>query len=230
MWGESNCPNQRAINHLLRQFINWLPKESTSKFSLKHPDCDTQNILVSDDGTVMGIIIDWDNIHIAPRSNGSDAFPLWLMKDWDAGNLVMLPGKYDFIAPEEFAQYREQYFSCMARWKKDADSTKYPNMTKVSLVANCLDYVARFIYSTTNGGYKPLYKIMFEIAEVAAKDRRSPAEAKALAAELISMEVCGKKGEKPERLTHQLARRLESNMASKDESDLLHDGFIALIC
>lgn len=94
------------------------------------------------------------------------------MKDLDAGNMVMFPGKYDFIAPEEFSQYREQYLSCMARWKKDADSTKYPNMTKVSLVANCLDYVARFIYSPTNGGYEPLYKIMFEIAKVAAKDRR----------------------------------------------------------
>lgn len=96
------------------------------------------------------------------------------MKDWDAGNMVMPPGKYDFMAPEEFVQYREQYLTWMAHWKNDVDSMKYPNMTKVSLVANCLDYVARFIYSP-NGGYEPLFKIMFEIAKISARDPRSPA-------------------------------------------------------
>lgn len=49
----------------------------------------------------------------------------------------------------------------------------------------------------------------------------------------MSMELLGRKEEKPERMAEllncELAKRLEHETASKDENDWLHDGFMALI-
>lgn len=71
---------------LLRMLLNWIPepklKGECKPFVLAHPDLDIQNVLVSEDGTLKGII-DWDGVCSVPRSIGNERFPSWLTRDWD---------------------------------------------------------------------------------------------------------------------------------------------------
>ena len=54
---------------LLRLFIDWIPVEDycadEDQFVLAHPDLNFKNILVSDEGAVLGII-DWDGAGTIP--------------------------------------------------------------------------------------------------------------------------------------------------------------------
>lgn len=84
----------RGSDILLRQLIDWLPKVSgPNPFVLAHPDFDIQNVLVSDDGQLQGII-DWDGVAAVPRSTGNGCYPSWLTRDWD-------PMSYDYQEPTE---------------------------------------------------------------------------------------------------------------------------------
>ena len=51
-------------------------------FVLAHPDLDSQNIFVKEDGTLCGII-DWDGTAAVPYMVGALKYPLWLARDWD---------------------------------------------------------------------------------------------------------------------------------------------------
>lgn len=76
---------------MLRLFIGWiLAYHVETPFGLAHPDYDIQNVLVTEDGTVCGLI-DWDGVAAVPRSFGSESFPRWLTHDWD-------PFFYDYNA------------------------------------------------------------------------------------------------------------------------------------
>ena len=102
---------------LLKLFISWVPFEKNAKdpgFVLKHPDLDTQNILVSEEGHLCGII-DWDGVAAVPRYIGCEQYPLWLIRDWN-------PFLYNYNgpdpdcpqhSPEEFAYYRSIYAGFM---------------------------------------------------------------------------------------------------------------------
>ncbi|KAK7419039.1 hypothetical protein QQX98_003541 [Neonectria punicea] len=68
---------------LLRDLVSWLPEPVGPKpFVLTHPDFDIQNVLVSEDGQVQGII-DWDGVAAVPRAIGNESYPSWLTRDWD---------------------------------------------------------------------------------------------------------------------------------------------------
>ncbi len=116
------CPDpakyREGAFRLLRLFIDWLPLEDhavdTPQFVLAHPDFALQNILVSEDGTVNGII-DWDGAGTVPYCIAN--YPLWLMRDWDP-----LMYNYDFEerkiwdkegqpedTPEQLAFWRATY-------------------------------------------------------------------------------------------------------------------------
>lgn len=106
-----------GTNAILKLFINWVPFEKNAEdsgFVLKHPDLDTQNILVSETGHLCGII-DWDGVAAVPRYIGCEQYPLWLMCDWN-------PFLYNYDgpdpdcpqhSPEEFAYYRSMYAGFM---------------------------------------------------------------------------------------------------------------------
>ncbi len=51
-------------------------------FILSHPDFDSQNVLVNDNGTITRII-DWDNVDLRPQQGAAAAYPMWLTVDWD---------------------------------------------------------------------------------------------------------------------------------------------------
>lgn len=107
----------KGIAALIQLFINWVPFEKNSHdfgFVLKHPDLDIQNILVSEDGHLCGII-DWDGVAASPRYTGCEQYPLCLTCDWN-------PFSYDYqgpgsdnsdLSPEELAYYRSMYAGFM---------------------------------------------------------------------------------------------------------------------
>ena len=76
----------RGVHTLLGKFMEWIPSRMATdeaEFVLSHPDYALQNILVSEDGELRGII-DWDGVAAVPRCVGQ--YPLWLMRDWDLAN------------------------------------------------------------------------------------------------------------------------------------------------
>lgn len=102
-----------GITALLRLFISWVPFDRDTEdpgFVLKHPDLDAQNVLVSEEGYLRGII-DWDGVAAVPRYIGCEQYPLWLTGDWN-------PHQYTYNgpdpddpqhSPDEFAYYRSMY-------------------------------------------------------------------------------------------------------------------------
>ncbi|KAK2872136.1 hypothetical protein FQN49_002527 [Arthroderma sp. PD_2] len=52
-------------------------------FVLSHPDFDIQNVIVSEDGKLQGLI-DWDGVVTVPRCLGNERYPSWLTRDWDS--------------------------------------------------------------------------------------------------------------------------------------------------
>lgn len=62
-------------------------------FVLSHADFDTQNIIVTQDGHLAGLI-DWDGVAIVPRVLGNERYPNWLTHDWN-------PFGYDYNEGED---------------------------------------------------------------------------------------------------------------------------------
>ena len=118
-------------NHLLLQmFIDWMSYDHTRcrpPFILAHPDFDLQNILVSEDGTLQGII-DWDGASAVPRCFGQ--YPLWLTRDWE-------PKKYnwnyekselanEFGPPEDSPEKLKHYRAMYAQFIKESSTNAGP--------------------------------------------------------------------------------------------------------
>ena len=101
---------------LLRQAIDSIPPflDTAPTFSLGHPDFNYQNIFISDEGEITGII-DWDGIHTLPRALGLARYPSWITRDWD-------PAKYGYDKPDcpvedspaQLLSYRRKYAASMA--------------------------------------------------------------------------------------------------------------------
>ncbi|SPO01769.1 uncharacterized protein DNG_04442 [Cephalotrichum gorgonifer] len=141
----------KGVFMLLKLLISWLPTpEDGDQFDLTHPDFDLQNIIVSEEGELRGII-DWDNVAMVPRALGSERYPCWLTKDWDFSTYrYCLPedrqaGRDD--RPGAYKYYRSVYREFMATGCDEASSTelrtKTYDATRVSLVADNLYLAAR---------------------------------------------------------------------------------------
>ena len=102
-----------GVLQLLRLLIDWLPLDNHSaenaQFVLAHPDLNFQNILVSEEGAILGVI-DWDGAGAVPACIAH--YPLWLMHDWDP-----LWYGYDFeegsLVDEDLAFWRSIYAQSM---------------------------------------------------------------------------------------------------------------------
>lgn len=76
-------------------------------FVLCHPDFDSQNVLVDDNGGITGLI-DWDLAETMPRFVGYARYPGWITRDWD-------PVKYHWPkaelenSPASLERYRAYY-------------------------------------------------------------------------------------------------------------------------
>jgi hypothetical protein len=105
----------KGIRELLKMMIQCIPRSLTKKaseletFVLAHPDFDSQNVVVSEDGTLTALI-DWDNIHTVPRCIGYSRYPAWITRDWDPAIYgYSLPNTRPENSPEELQYYRFQY-------------------------------------------------------------------------------------------------------------------------
>jgi hypothetical protein len=68
-------PFLRAMAVLLREPVGWVPEPEGDKgLVLAHPDFDIQNVIVSEEGELRGLI-DWDGVAALPRSLGNERYP-----------------------------------------------------------------------------------------------------------------------------------------------------------
>ncbi|EPE08404.1 serine threonine protein kinase [Ophiostoma piceae UAMH 11346] len=92
-------PYQKGVHKLLRLLISWIPDTPSSetvndRFVLAHPDLNMQNIIVAEDGTLLGLI-DWDNVSAVPRALGNECYPSFLTRDWDPNVYSWVPAMED---------------------------------------------------------------------------------------------------------------------------------------
>ncbi|KAL6722031.1 hypothetical protein ACLMJK_001136 [Lecanora helva] len=113
-----NVDNLRVgMLEALRKFIELTLKHicmDGKQFCLAHPDFDSQNILIKDDGTLSGII-DWDGAGTVPNIVGPLAYPKFLLKDGEPG----------------LEAYRAMY----AQFIETAIGQKAANITRASIIA-----------------------------------------------------------------------------------------------
>lgn len=139
-------PVPQGLAMLLRQLISWISELSgMDPFILAHPDFDIQNVIVSEEGELQGII-DWDGAAAVPRTLGNERYPGWLTRDWD-------PAMYGYKeslehgvepegvwedSPECLAYYRDIYDGIMARHRMERRRGSEANLCRVSLVTENL--------------------------------------------------------------------------------------------
>lgn len=129
-------------------------------FVLSHPDFDSQNVLVDDDGTITGII-DWDNVDIRPRQGAAAAYPLWLTVDWDPlfygwSKDASPEDNAAYDSPAELATYRRAYLDVITR----ASNGKLTHITRNSHIWTTL-YIALSNEIATSGIVDHLSKFVF---------------------------------------------------------------------
>lgn len=126
----------------LQLFVSSLPDNTLEgpPFILYHPDFDSQNVLVDEDGVITGII-DWDNVHIGPRRGAAAAYPSWLTVDWDPlyhgwskKSSPEVNAGYD--SPAELAKYRKAQLDTIhfASAGKLTDITRNSHVRTVLLI------------------------------------------------------------------------------------------------
>ena len=151
---------------LLRILIDWHSecenKEGLDpKFVLAHPDFDSQNTLVDEDGSLRAII-DWGGVPVVSHSVGCQIYPKWLMKDWepltydyDTSARTSLATGYEESSPAELARYRAIYArfmkTALERLSATDPSVHTGNeaLTESSLMLGSLERAARNPFFTT---------------------------------------------------------------------------------
>lgn len=111
----------RGVYKLIRLFVDWIPlvpHEQELNFVLKFPDFNPQNVLVTSEGRLCGLI-DWDGVISKPRYLGCEGYPHWLTRDWDSFIYTYDPeidkAEQRENSPEELAHYRALYRQYMQR-------------------------------------------------------------------------------------------------------------------
>ncbi|EFR00333.1 serine/threonine protein kinase [Nannizzia gypsea CBS 118893] len=120
-----------GLYKLLQLFIDLALADTDAQqqekgFVLSHPDFDIQNIIVSEDGRLRGLI-DWDGVVTVPRCVGNERYPSWLTRDWDPMKYAYdenatpgpdSPNNYE-NSPTELNHYREIYQGIMKNVLQD---------------------------------------------------------------------------------------------------------------
>ena len=133
----------QGLHRCLRLFTEWAREHETGEelpFVLAHPDLDTQNLLVDEDGSLSGVI-DWDGTAAVPHSVGCLAYPKWLSRDWNPASY-----NYDRVTegriwnnwrledgPKDLSKYRAMYAQFV-----EAALSKYnmdPRLVKITLLS-----------------------------------------------------------------------------------------------
>lgn len=163
---------EEGMKKLLRMLFSWVPEQHDPKFVLTHPDLDIQNILVSEDGSLQGLI-DWDGVAPVPRLVGNEKFPSWLTRDWDpamyAWNEDMEKGiEPDTLwedSPDTLALHRTEYNDFLQRHLRLRNGSVRSSSTRMSL------FVENLLIATENPlcRFDILEKFISKIVELAPK-------------------------------------------------------------
>lgn len=140
-------PYQEGIAALLLQLISWIPEPARKdQFVLTHPDFDMQNIIVSEDGELQGII-DWDGVAAVPHTIGNMKYPGWLTRDWDPIAYGYHESMDQGVEPEGLwedslsclASYRQVYRDAIAKCQNDNDNSNgSAELCRMSLITDNL--------------------------------------------------------------------------------------------
>lgn len=139
-------PVPKGLAMLLRQLMSWIPEPSRmDPFVLTHLDFDIQNIIVSEEGELRGII-DWDGVAAVPRTLGNERYPGWLTRDWDPAMYGYKESMEDGVEPEGvwedspecLSYYRGIYDGIMARHRTERRRGSEANLCRMSLITENL--------------------------------------------------------------------------------------------
>lgn len=143
----------KAEAKVLEAIVDCLPTlDSPPGFVLCHPDFDSQNVLVDDEGTVTGLI-DWDLAQTMPRFVGYARYPGWITRDWDP-LMYGWPKMADSEdSPETLGRYRAYYNTELGKaleWSGDWQFTEKSHMAEAIWIAalhhpNRLEICRKFV-------------------------------------------------------------------------------------
>ena len=178
---------------LFQLFISTLPDRTLDgpPFVLFHPDFDSQNVLVDDDGAITGII-NWDNVYIGPRQGAAAAYPMWLTVDWDPSfhgwdEDASPENNKGHDSPAELASYRKAYLNAITRASRGelthitrnshVFTTLYIGITNKFAMGGILNHLSKFVFGSgilgdkveqgiKGGGWYALGKTPETIAEI----------------------------------------------------------------
>lgn len=169
---EPRSPTSRTYlgaANMIRLLVSWIPEHDGAGFVMTHPRLDMDNILVSRDGDILGIV-GWTDVHAVPRTVGNERYPAWLSRDWSLAGCAENAAStgtnaydaHDAIkhAREELAHYRNVYHQWLVyekrgreplrfkydddREREDDEKNKYEfDATQMSLVSTNLYAAAR---------------------------------------------------------------------------------------
>ncbi|KAF4978228.1 hypothetical protein FZEAL_5333 [Fusarium zealandicum] len=154
----------KGADLFLRQLINWITEPNGMEpFVLHHPDFNFQNIIVSEEGELKGII-DWDGVQFEPRSIGNETLPSWLTRDWDAlmyrwteemENGQEPEGVWE-DSPQTLACYRRVYCDAMAQLVREDRPNNPVDLCQPSLIttnlsiavnaSHCRDHIMQKVF------------------------------------------------------------------------------------
>jgi Phosphotransferase enzyme family len=110
-----------GMDKLFDMMLDYIPRSVPTReaeiepesFVLAHPDFDSQNILVSENGSLTALV-DWDDIQTVPHCIGNTRYPGWITRDWDPlCYRYGLPSTQPENSPEELERYRSHYAAKM---------------------------------------------------------------------------------------------------------------------
>ena len=78
----NHAVGSRRLLRVIIDAIDVVERQSSHgpDFVLTHADLDSQNVMVSEDGSLTGLI-DWDGIYVGPKHMGSAAYPSFITRD-----------------------------------------------------------------------------------------------------------------------------------------------------
>ncbi|KAK1241853.1 hypothetical protein MKX07_007676 [Trichoderma sp. CBMAI-0711] len=163
VWGKAKTKVMEAIIACRPTF------DSPPGFVLCHPDFDSQNVLVDDQGNVTGFM-DWDFAHTMPRSMGYARYPGWITRDWDPlmYGWPHMPDSED--SPETLQRYRSHYNAEMGKalkWQGDWKLTEKSHIAEAIWIAmlhpmNHMENCRKFVQVALGDDIKAL-DVLYEI-------------------------------------------------------------------
>ncbi|KAE8145895.1 kinase-like domain-containing protein [Aspergillus avenaceus] len=172
----------RGVYCLLRLFIEWLSTldgYDSQRFVLCHPDLDSQNIFVNQEGNICGII-DWERVAVVPECLGNLSYPAFLARDWDPTAYAYDPeGTTDVNeldnSPEELMALRSAYQESITRALlqnkvlSGSSVSESPRWTRRSLAIRNLKIAADNLLST----HGIVEKVFGKIQDFLSKQQKS---------------------------------------------------------